>query len=85
MSLSPVSATCYIHSKNEKRTTIFTLDSVDNFLHAYASNFNVLHIYASNLTKSSTFFWRILSVKRTSYCNFMCPGHCKEMGIITPH
>ena len=39
--------------RNEKRTTILTLDSIDNFLQAYASNFTVLHVDASNLTKSS--------------------------------
>jgi hypothetical protein len=26
---------------------------------------------------------RNLSLKRTYYCNFMCPADCKEMGIIT--
>jgi hypothetical protein len=71
--------------EEEKRTTIFTLDSIDNFLQAYASNFTFLNVYASNLTKSSTFSCGILSVKRTSYCNFMRPARCKEMGIITSH
>src|SRR5260370_6619436 len=61
----------------------FSIGLVCNFLKVYSSNFNFLYVYESNQTKSSTFSWRVLSVKRTSYCNFMCPADCKEMGIIT--
>jgi hypothetical protein len=78
---------CWQHGisvrKKREENDFFTLDSFYNLLQVYASNYNFLHVHESNLMKSSTFPWRILSVKRTSYCTFMCPADCKEMGIIT--
>ena len=70
----------FLKSERERH---FWIGLVYNLLQAYACNYNFLHVYGFNPTENSTFSWRNLSVKRTSYCNFMHPADCKEMGIIT--
>src|SRR2546421_5587405 len=75
LSLWPVLATWHIRSLKTRREQHFYIGLVYNLPQAYGSNFNFVHVNASNLTENSTFSLRNLSVKRTSYCNFMAHVH----------